>query len=236
MKKVLFAAAMLFAGVAVANAEETSYAPAKGDISTSVQFNPFNNDYTFKIDAFQFSYMLTDKDAILADFGLNARNWKDVPDTDKDQNYTSGHYGTFNFNVGYARHFYNYKRIDLYAGAKIGFAYDFASSKQHAEDADNKYEYTKEYDGTDFEYGRHKGFILNFNVFTGMNFYVYKGLYVGVELDMKMSDKFASNSTITETTTINGNTTTNESKTHKGGHDFNFDTTVEPLVKLGWTF
>ncbi len=231
MKKMLILAMALVAGIC-ANAQE-SFAPEKGDFSTEVQFNPFNSgDYTFKLDALKFRYFVSDNDALLLDFGINGKNQKNVPDTEHSGNYSSGYHGDFKLNIGYERHFYNYKRLDLYAGAKLGLAHNFAGSKEHAE-RDN-YEYTKQHFGKYGDYVKATGF--NFGIFTGLDFYVYKGLFVGVELGFTMTDMFPGNVKTEVTTITNGIKDVQTTESKLGGHDFTFTTSVQPLVRLGWKF
>ncbi|MCM1068058.1 MAG: hypothetical protein NC418_10855 [Muribaculaceae bacterium] len=228
MKRVLFIALTLMAIAGVeANAEEPVYAPEKGDFSTEIQFNPFNSDYTFKLDALKLRYFIGDKDALLLEFGIEGINEKDVPDTDDDDNYTSHYRGNFHIGFGYERHFFNYKRIDLYAGAKFSYEHGFAGGSKS-----NSYE-SKKYTGYD-----PVDEVKNYNaiaagIFTGLDFYVYKGLYCGIELGFYLKDKFAAGYKV-KTEDTNGFSET--TKYHPGGHNFNFNTKVEPLIRLGWKF
>lgn len=118
MKKVLFAAIALVASVTPAMAEE-SFAPEAGDFSLELQFNPFSNNFdTFKLERLQGTYMLSDKDGLRFGLGLDVHNNKTIKNEDHD-GHVSSKYGDFSINLGYERHFYNYKRVDLYAGAEI---------------------------------------------------------------------------------------------------------------------
>ena len=228
MKRALFIAMAMMAVAGVnANAEEASYAPEKGDFSTEVQFNPFNSDYTFKLDALKFRYFFSDKDAVLVEFGIQGINKKNVPDTEDDEVYTSHYNGNFHIGVGYERHFFNYKRIDLYGGAKFSYVHGFAGGK-----TSNNYE-TRTYSGYDpqDEVASYNGIAAG--IFTGIDFYVYKGLYCGIELGFYLKDNFTTGYKVKVEDT---NGYSNTSKTHQGGHYFNFNTKVEPLVRLGWKF
>ncbi|MDE6218379.1 MAG: hypothetical protein K2F64_05190 [Muribaculaceae bacterium] len=223
MKK-LFLAMALLGTFACANAEET-YAPQQGDLSTEIQFSPFKSDgNTFSMQALQLRYFLTDKDAVLFEIGLGGDNYKTIPDTEHKEAFTKGYNGLFKIDLGYQRHFYQYKRIDLYAGGKIGYIHEFAGSTVQA-DADNKVWKNHNDDGI-------TGNGFEIYATTGIDFYVYKGLYVGAEINLGFTDVLASKS-VTKTT-INGTET--ESKSKNGGHYFTGGFDVNPKVRLGWTF
>lgn len=218
MKKLLVAAALL--GSAFMAQAEESFAPEAGDFSTEIQFTPFKSDGTsFSMTAFQGRYFWTDKDAVLFEIGLGGTNKKNVPDTDGDA-FTRNYNGRFMINVGYQRHFYNYKRISLYAGAKVGYIHDFAGSKNQIND--DNWSWNNEGTGNGF----------NAYLTTGIDFYVYKGLYLGAEINLGMTDVIATNTTYKNC--VAGHET--ESKTKVGGHDFSGGFDCNPRLRLGWTF
>lgn len=227
MKKIMILAVALVAGVC-ANAQ-TEYSAAKGDWSTEVQFNPFgNNGKVFSLDALKVRYNITDKDAIFIDFGINGVNNKSVADKTIEDCYSSNYSGDFTLNLGYERTFYTYKRIGLYAGGKIGVHHTFAGAKQSA-DSNNWIQYI----GSDNN-GNVTATGLNFGVFTGINFTIYKGLYCGAELGFKMTDDVISDKAKTKTC-VDGKVETSEPG-KSGGHNFVFNTAVQPLIRLGWRF
>lgn len=219
MKQILLAAALLASAMCV-NAEER-FAPEAGDLSTEIQFTPFqSNGESFSMTVLQGRYFLTDKDALIVELGLSGDNEKSVPDTDHSSAFKRDYTGTFQLNIGYQRHFFNYKRIDLYAGGKVGYIHDFAGHKNQAND-DN---WTWNNSGTG------NGF--NIYLTTGLDFYVYKGLYLGAEINLGMTDVIATNTTYK--TCVNGSE--NESKTKVGGHKFHGGFDCNPRLRLGWTF
>ena len=198
MKKLLIAAIAVL-GFTTANAQYTAEA---GDIQTSVEFRPFNNGNKemFENVGINASYFLTDKDAIRVglDFGSDSGKANDVKNSQTD----------FGFDVGYENHFKNYDRIDLFAGIEAGFA--TRSCK---------------YDGHKAEGGYTK---FGVGIFTGINFYVYKKLYIGTEIDFSYShynyNKYEE---------YNGaGWETIDPKT--SGNSIKFQ--VQPALKLGWTF
>ncbi len=225
MKKFIILAVAAVAAFG-ANAADNDFAPSKGDFSTEVQFNPFNSDYTFSIDALKGRYFFSDKDALTIQFGINAINRKSVPNTENDA-YTSHYNGTFRIGLGYERHFFNYKRIDLYGGANVYYAHRFAQSKEMYDDKNGV-----RYEGYDNIDGVKSGNGFGFNFFTGLDFYIYKGLYCGVEIALNLEDQLVSNY---KKVTISGGQETDD-KTKQGGHDFSLNTKVQPLLRLGWRF
>lgn len=230
MKKVLFAAIALVASVTPAMAEE-SYAPEAGDFSIELQFNPFSDNFdTFKLERLQGTYMLSDKDGLRFGFGLNVHSGKNTSDEDNDS-YTSSKYGDFSINLGYERHFYNYKRVDLYAGAEVIYKHRWAGSKLEKYDSDNAWYETDE----TINYingGEKAGNDFGFNLFTGINFSVYKGLYVGAELGLGLefqNDCWGKNKVTTQNDV-------DESKGFNKSKGFDLAFKANPALRLGWTF
>ena len=89
--------------------------------------------------------------------------------------------------------------------------------------------YNEGYDNID---GVKSGNGFGFNFFTGLDFYIYKGLYCGVEIALNLEDQLVSNY---KKVTISGGQETDD-KTKQGGHDFSLNTKVQPLLRLGWRF
>lgn len=234
MKKFVLAAAILAVSATTAVAESTDFAPKAGDFSTEIQFNPFSNDFgTFKLDQLKGRYFFGDKDAIRFGIGFGFDSKKNTPKPDSDtENWSKGSTGFFSIDLGYERHFFNYKRIDLYAGAGLGYQHDFASStsKIANEDLVGEVKYHNVC-GDDRTANR-----FNLKAFTGIDFYVYKGLYVGAEFGLKFS--YANQpGTWSETTTgIGGNVNTEETEKTDKNTLVSFKTFCEPSLRLGWTF
>lgn len=233
MKKFLLAAAIVSVAFVGANAED--YAPAKGDFGVEVGFNPFDGQ-NFNLNDYQIKgrWFMTGKDALVFQIGIDGVNNKNVKTKidgdntiiDKDA-YTSWYKGAFNIDLGYERHFYNYKRVDLYAGGRIGFGTTFAGEKAN-QDANNSVQYIN-YTTTGNTQASND---LRLAVFTGLDFYVYKGLYVGAELGLNMVDHLY----VGTKRKVSNEGKTKEYKTEKGGHNFDINTFVTPTFRLGWTF
>ena len=124
------------------------------------------------------------------------------------------------------------ERLDLYAGAQIGIYKHFASASGTAYDAVNDETYEVEYknyipdDNNGIADQAHFGVAAS--VFTGLDFYVYKGLYIGTELGLKIK----SHKTNEIETTI-GDTSEKGTESVRTT-DVRFD--IEPTIRLGWTF
>lgn len=218
MKKFLLALAVLGTTIC-ANAQET-FAPAKGDFSTEIQFAPFSGSKIFSNGAvFQGRYFLTNKDALVLEIGLSGTNEKTITDTQTGA-YTSDYNGKFKINLGYQRHFYTYKRLDLYAGCKVGFVHDFAANKTLIDD--NNWSWDNNGTGNGF----------SAYALTGFDFYVYKGLYLGAEINVGFEDVLKSG--YKTKAVVAGKT---EEQTIKGGgHKLEGGFGVNPLIRLGWKF
>lgn len=243
MKKVLFAAVALIAAATPAMAEE-SFAPEAGDLSLELQFNPFSDQFkTFEMERLQATYMFSEKDGLRFGIGLGIHSNKTTANEKWEDDNTKNTYGNFSINLGYERHFYNYKRVDLYAGAEIVYTHKWA--KQTINEVNTtfdsngnevfdylttteKFNYALDNDGAAVRGGNE----FAFNLFTGINFSVYKGLYVGAELGLGIG--FENDSWQHDKITINGNST----ETEKGNQykEFNLKFYANPALRLGWTF
>lgn len=215
MKKLLIMMALGLGIVATANAQDT---PQKGDFTTEVGFTPFKssgdvfrlNDAMFKV-----RYFLTDKDAVRVKLNVGIDNSSETETSftdaaDKTQPYSIANSTTettskctdFSFAVGYERHLKTMDRLDVYVGAEIGYglksysgdktttgtttSYDGSGQLQGTYDWSSITEYTDRNANNDKSSHYFKG-----GVFAGLDFYVYKSLYLGVELGISFtSEKF----------------------------------------------
>lgn len=243
MKKLLLTAVVLAGGFVAANAEEVSYAPEAGSFSTEIQFNPFkgssavfSNGSSISDGAvFSGTYFVTNKFAVTFDLGLGGQNKKTVQyddptsDNAKVTRDNKNYYGTFTLGLGAKYYFYNYKRINLYCGAKAAYYHDFAGSKtQYYNDKEDVTSWTWANVNGDYKTGNGFGIYAN----TGIDFSIYKGLYVGAEINVGFKDTIYRGATAKEF--ANGVTETTKSKV--GGHDLNGGFGVSPVFRLGWNF
>lgn len=214
--------------------------PKSGDLSVELQFNPFSNDFgTFKLDQLKGRYMFSDKDAIRFGIGFGVNSSKVTPDPEESKDeWEKSSLGNFSINLGWERHFLNYKRIDLYAGVGIGYKLQTAKSTEQTIDPDNteiKSE-TVNYASIDNETyrTRHE---FNINAFTGIDFYVYKGLYVGAEFGIRLG--FYSEPGYYKKGGYNSNNNwSNEIKSDPVDKTSGIDLScfAEPALRIGWTF
>lgn len=239
--------------------------PEAGSFATEIQFNPFSTNFeTFKLDGAKFKgiYFLSEENALRfgIGFGVNSRtNRSDlsIPNPDNYSDYSSYTYNkdvyeiekedftrttnsSFDFSFGYERHFKTVGRLDLYAGVQATFGIN--CNKTYSED--NKYD--TNYTGSSpyiksqwLETSTSKNNTINFGagVFTGLNFFVYKSLYIGTELGLEASYKSAGNKS-TEWTTTQQTASEKERKTETYVKDNTISTKLfcEPSLHIGWTF
>lgn len=208
MKKLFIAAIAVF-GFTTANAQ---FAPEKGDFVTEVQFNPFANGFnTFRLNngAFKVRYFVTDKDVVRARLRFGFDNSKDKTVNSLTDNFSSNlptynlqntttetknKQTNFEFTIGYERHLLKDGRLDVYAGAEVGFGFDNRSGEIKTTVSNSDYNVTTASATTQFEstqtdkyekqntFGTPSTKYLAAAVFAGMDFYIYKGLYIGTEL------------------------------------------------------
>lgn len=246
MKKLLVSAVVVLSGVAVASAQnnqvQESYAPQAGSFSTEIQFNPFKGDGGVFSNGssisngavFSGTYFITDNFAATFDFGLGGTNKKTVTyddptaDNPKETQNKKTYNGTFTLGLGVKYYFYNYKRINLYCGAKAAYYHDFAGTKSvDVYDPYNK----KELDSWTWNNeGTGNGFGIYAN--TGIDFSIYKGLYLGAEINVGFKDTIKTGATFKSYDAG----VTEVVKNKVGGHEFNGGFGVTPVFRLGWNF
>lgn len=223
-------AAVVAGSLFCANAEE-SYAPKAGDFSTEINFAPFaQNGNVFSMPALQARYFLTNKDAVTLELGLNGTNNKEVANTEVSNAFNSSYNGTFSLDLGYQRMLYTAKRINIYGGAKFGYFRDFVAASSQTDD--NNKVWANYIAGVNGQPGKYTANGIELYAVAGMDFYCYKGLFVGLEMNLGFRDAFAVNTN--KKITVAGQTT--EQKSHAGGHSFEGGFNVEPKFRLGYTF
>lgn len=213
MKKLFILAAMMTATVA-ANAQ---YTPEAGKVSTEVNFNPFTqdapsliNDATVKV-----RYFFADNQALRVNlqFGMNNEKQGEASEntaktTDKKTNFGIG--------LGYEYHFAQTDRISVYAGGAVDFAMQTTNKKE-------------EYTGSTTETKNANGFTkFGVKALTGVDVYLWKGLFVGTELGFKFANTSYKDQEI-KTAQASVKDNAKHSKMDLGFY-------IEPAVRLGWTF
>lgn len=227
IKAIALTGVLAFAGNAAA---QENYAPKANEFSLEVQFNPFSNNFqTFKMDQVKARIFFTDKDAIRIGLGFGVNNKKDVNDPDNDSNVWAKHTGSnVSVDLGYERNIYNYKRVNLYAGAGIGFDYNKDVATTQSLVGDNTYGKVSQHSGDWGFYAK---------AFTGIDFFVYKGLFVGAELNLKVGVR----NNLREYTKGGVNEAGVWSDNFEGpkgpkSSDFVLGLGAEPALRLGWQF
>ena len=227
IKAFALAGVLAIAGNAAA---QESYAPEANEFSLEVEFNPFSNNFsTFKLDQVKARYFFTDKDALRVGLGFGINSKKDTPNPDNDSEAWVKESGSnFSLDLGYERNFYNYKRINLYAGAGLGFTWqqDVATTQRLVNN--NTYGKTASYTGD-------LGFFAN--AFTGIDFFVYKGLFIGAELNLKIGVRNDIRP-YTKGGMNESGTWSDNYVSEKGpkSSDFVLGLGAEPALRLGWNF
>lgn len=204
--------------------------PEKGDFSMEVQFKPFKSDgNTFSMEGLKLRYFMSGKDALRLTLGFGIDSDKSSSEEGegdyKTKNESTKKTGNFNIALGYERHFVTKGRLDFYGGAQIGFSKDFRSEEEITS-FDKKKETNTWTNMT--KDGERAKFGVDFSLFTGLDFYVYKGLFLGTELGLNVSSKKICEGEAT----IGGTTTKYEDKRTQ----VHADISVVPAIRLGWTF
>lgn len=233
MKKVLMLMALSLGMFSVANAQSE---PKKGDVAVEVGFSPFrDNGETFKLNEGMLKgrYFLTNKDALRLKLGFGLDNENSKTNNFQDANDKTHSYSIYNgtsekknkctkFSIalGYERHFKTIKRFDFYAGAELGYGLESYSGSEDNENVTTYYNAkgileqttyhhdTKEYKNQNTS-GRASSHYFTGAVFTGVDFYVYKNLYLGAELGISFKTGKSPNTYYTKyeedrTTNANG--------------------------------
>lgn len=218
MKKILFITAL---GLGMISATDAQADNNKGDFATEIGFTPFHdNGESFKLNEglLKFRYFLTNKDALRlkVNFGVDNTTNKDYKlentinelehNISKSQAVESkSKYSKFEINLGYERHFKTDGRLDLYAGVEFGYGIDSYSEKQDGtvniidctssgkETGSTVATVNRKYTNQDATGNRSSHYFTG-NVFTGLDFYVYKSLYIGAELGINLKSKKSPNS------------------------------------------
>lgn len=219
----MIAAIILSSSALYARAEEENYAPQKGKFSTEIQFNPFGEDGVFSNGGeFRGAYMVSNKTALIFGVGLQGADSKVVnfDDDNLADGFVRTYSGQVSIDLGFRYYFYNYKRINIYFGAEAAYIHQFAGEKLFQ---DNR-------NWTWSNAGTGNGFGLAVN--TGIDFYIYHGLYVGAEINLNYADVLLNG--YTYKAVLNGERINEKLKA--GGHIAAGGFDINPMIRLGWSF
>lgn len=234
-----------------------------GNFAIELQINPLNiNTDMFSVDALTGRYALRNGDNLRIElsFGMAFDNGRDnltIPDRDNYNsiaNYESaletynyalksfdktcqGHLG---INLGYEHFFNNSERLRPYIGAQVGLAKNFFS--QHT------MRYSQYYSGAGWYWVEQiyrncdannnvAALLISIGAFTGVDFYIFEGLFIGAELKANAVWATTLNCSIKRKT--NNSDVTDQEIIHEyNGRKgmIQMDYSVTPMLRLGWRF
>ena len=276
MKKLLFIVGLALTSL-TASAQEEVGLPA-GLFTLEWKFNPFDYESKpVKVAQLNGRMFLNDNSALRLGVGAGFdRN------TDEDSDY--GIEGTstvqssskvvndaltLRFSLGYEYHFANTGRLDFYGGLDAGYLGRFYSATKEISQTLTQVETTSSivtlnYENTEYNKRSSDGDKLNENgifgtIFTGIDYYIYKKLYIGAELGITFNTGKKKNGNYTEVSgykqTIGSTVVDERVKKYSSdtGITINYDGTttqglvsetkgtytkvyIEPAIRIGWMF
>ena len=206
MKRVLTIAALSLGMASVASAQ---YSPEKGDFAVEFGFTPFKaGGETFQLNESMLKarWFISDKNALRLKIGLGIDNTTNTvdnsynPDSKKwettydETKKTKDKYTNFGIMLGYERHLFTKGRFDVYAGLEVGYLMEKSSGSETIDRTSKSYDgdqvisgsqtYSKSTDYTNRSADGKKSSLnaFNANLFAGVDFYVWKNLYLGAEV------------------------------------------------------
>lgn len=225
MKKVFMVAAICLMFVGTTQAQ---YKPEGLALTTELQFTPvkvtdgqvFDNNMAFRGRLF-----INENMAIRLTLGYGSNTNKDVvyyTSNDNKEYYSTDKTKESKFTIipGFEYHFGGAERLSPYIGAEVGIG--MGSIKQTLDNSENDDKYIL----------KGKGFGFEVAVVAGVDFYVYKGLYLGAEIGFGYGSFKYGNGT--EEVTINGTTITTDIKDYTKKSQIGFN--CSPAIRLGWKF
>lgn len=267
MKKTLVLCAIMMASAFSAfaqNCPKQECCQKEGKFAVEVDFNPFTNDFgTFKGQqgGLTFKYFLNKKNALRFNVGLGfdgdtqtTTNEYNDPEKDVNNYYTINketitktRHNNFSLTLGYERYFKLNKRLDLYVGAEAGYRGDFYKGSEEVTGEEFYYTAAPAYKKTVnthslTEYhnynsqGHTSGYFVG-GIFTGLDFTVYRGLYIGVELGLNAQAGVHSKNGYLTKSIDNQTTSTENSESFTETEEFSEETgvTVKTLTTGGTT-
>ena len=187
MKKIILILAALFFTFMYANAQ---YRPGKGDFSTEMYYTPgesTNRQFTLPDYGVKVRMFFNERMAVGLNFGLNSNSTEIidngyVPDAIAVENSEFA----ITFIPGFEYHFTKFERVSPYFGAAILFSKGYYSYNRST------------VTGTNYDDEASSGLALGAMVTSGVDVYVCKGLYVGLEFGLGTELNFTKVGGITE--------------------------------------
>lgn len=227
MKKIFLTAALAVLVLTSVNAQE-KYKPEAMTFSTELNYSPggaSDGGFTLPEYGAKVRLHLNEKMAVRLSLDLNTATDKVTTFyNDANQKEQETHNKTtqtvFSIMPGFEYHFTKYERISPYVGGEIGLLASSLKNKTDNTENDNYTETTR------------PGFGFGINVFTGVDVYLCKGLYLGFELGLgyrSIDTKRGKTTTVTGTTTNENKGTTADLLSVFGFH-------ASPSLRVGWCF
>lgn len=238
----------------------------KRNFSVEMQFNPFGNNFNsfdLKNGKLKGSLYLSNKMAVRLGFGLGVNkntNRPDVsiPQRDDYDSYSEYNYAKdvydisskdftetkntdFSFSIGLERHFKSTEYLDLYYGAEFEFgltkAKTYSESNYYNTRYDNSYSPHIDYKYCNTSSSNSTDTYLNCAAFTGANVYIYKSLYIGAELGLKLGNTKKGNKVSDwSTTNVDAKDKNSSSESDVLDKSFFIKAYCDPFIHIGWTF
>ena len=245
MKKAsIVVAALLLATAGVqAQENEATFGPQAGSFGVELNFTPFGSS-VFSTQGIKVRYFFNEKMAIRGtiDFSVSPRTDFSYTTTgvgadERKVEYKSkSNTGSFAIAPGFEYHFAHFKRGSVYAGAEIGFGMQTASYKLTNDDD----EASVSVKGANFDFtdpastGDRASTSFGVGLFTGVDVYVFKQLYIGAELGLRFATTTEGKVTVKTTDNLGEGTLDKTFEDHARSSSFGFF--CEPAFRLGWTF
>lgn len=232
MRKTLILAACCLSALGALAQVETSKGSFSVEVATT-PFKSSGETFKLNEGTIKGRWFFSDNNALRLKIGVGVNNTSNTVTNASDNslqspdNYTIMNKETitknkntsFNIGLGYERHFNVSSRISPYVGAELVYGLDKWSAtddETYSNKTFSRYLNTttttmtntttkKEYTDSDAFGANMSGNIFAANIFAGIDFYVYKGLYIGTELGLGYKHKSSPNSFYTRnyTETVN---------------------------------
>ncbi len=221
MKKFLFITLTCMVLVQFVQAQENgNYGATAGSYNLEVNFRPANN-FPIQMDHIKGRYFIDQNLAFRLGFEFNVYTESDEMTIGQTTWESKDRTVSFGLSPGIEQHFPVNDKLSPYLGAELSFFTRSTLDKSESS-------------GGDLSKVKNANGINNFGLqlLAGFDFYIYRGLTLGVELGYGFVRTTYKD---TESTNINGDTT-NSSTVANNQVDFSLRARVNPALRLGWTF
>ena len=227
MKKIIIIFASIFVSLA-------SF--AQGSFGIEVNVDPFGtsaNQSIFSTNGLKLRYFLIERLAVRGtfNFSMNSTTNYDYEYAGSGKNVEyEGKGNVINFGVvpGIEYHLVKLEKGAVYAGVECGFAIQNASYKETNDDDDSSLMLVVTgYDGNE----NRSNTTLNIGIFTGVDYYLTKNLYVGAELGLRYNST-KDKDVVAEFTNYGGQLFEDVYEKHPKRKRLGF----VPTFRFGWTF